>query len=364
MLFPFMNCVIIDMADYPPSEIVDIIGIFYAANNNAREAARQYQDRYPDRRHPDHKAILRLTTRARTGLLKRKRSKKPLNNDDAIIVTILGMVIINPHIGQRQISRELNVSRTTVGRILRANHFHPYHITLNQELSDNDKILRVNFCRWAIDKIQLDSTFFSRVMFSDEAAFESNGMLNRHNSHYYSNINPHWVRHVDNQHRWKVIVWCGILDGHIIGPHFFDDNVTGDSYLRMLRDVLPRMLEFVDENTVQHMWLQQDGAPPHYARPVKNFLNLTYQRRWIGRGGHIAWPPRSPDLTSPDFFLWGYLKNIVYQTAPTTAEELKGRIRQACRNISANVLRKTVNAFERRLQLCIQQNGGTFEHLL
>jgi len=352
------------MADYPPSEIIDMIGIFYAANNNAREAARQYRDRYPDRRHPDHKTILSLTARARTGLMKRKRSKKPLNNDDAIILTILGMVIMNPHISQRQISRELNVSSATVSRILRANHIHPYHITLNQELSDNDKILRVTFCRWAVDKIQFEPTFFSRVMFSDESAFESNGMLNRHNSHYYSDINPHWVRHVDNQHRWKVIVWCGILDSHIVGPYFFYDNVTGESYLRMLRDVLPRMLESVDENTVQRMWLQQDGAPPHYARLVRDFLNLTYQRRWIGRGGHIAWPPRSPDLTSPDFFLWGYLKNIVYQTAPTTAEDLKDRIRRACRSIPANVLRKTVDAFEKRLQLCIQQNGGTFEHLL
>lgn len=70
----------------------------------------------------------------------------------------------------------------------------------------------------------------------------------------------------------------------------------------MLRDMLPRMLEFVDKNTVQHMWLQQDGAPSHYVRPVRDFSNLIYQRRWIGQDGHIAWPPRSPDLIS-DFFM-------------------------------------------------------------
>ena len=29
---------------------------------------------------------------------------------------------------------------------------------------------------------------------------------------------------------------------------------------------------------------------------------------WIGRGGPIPWPPRSP----LEFFLWGYIKNIVY----------------------------------------------------
>ena len=76
-MFPSVNCVTINMADYPPS---DTIGIFYAANNNAREATHQY----PDRQHPHHKAILRLTIRARMELIKRKRSKKSLNNDDAI----------------------------------------------------------------------------------------------------------------------------------------------------------------------------------------------------------------------------------------------------------------------------------------
>ena len=70
------------------------------------------------------------------------------------------------------------------------------------------------------------------------------------------------------------LVWyfrCSILN--IIGPHFFYDNITGESYLRTLREVLPRMLEFVDENTVQRMWLQQDGALPHYIyMPCKGFF--------------------------------------------------------------------------------------------
>jgi hypothetical protein len=30
---------------------------------------------------------------------------------------------------------------------------------------------------------------------------------------------------------------------------------------------------------------------------------------WIGRGGTIAWPPRSPDLTPVDFSVWRYAKD-------------------------------------------------------
>ncbi|KYM90147.1 hypothetical protein ALC53_01866 [Atta colombica] len=50
------------------------------------------------------------------------------------------MIMMNSHISQ--ISRELNMFPATVCRIVHVNHIHLYHITLNQELSNNDKILR------------------------------------------------------------------------------------------------------------------------------------------------------------------------------------------------------------------------------
>ena len=41
----------------------------------------------------------------------------------------------------------------------------------------------------------------------------------------------------------------------------------------------------------------------------------------------MEWPPRYPDLTVPDFFLWGYLKSNVYASKPKTIDELKCNIR-------------------------------------
>ena len=34
----------------------------------------------------------------------------------------------------------------------------------------------------------------------------------------------------------------------------------------------------------------------------------------------MAWPPRSPDLTTMDFFLWGHIKALIY-TSPVDSEE-------------------------------------------
>jgi len=38
------------------------------------------------------------------------------------------------------------------------------------------------------------------------------------------------------------------------------------------------------------------------------------------------WPPRSPDLTQPDYLLWGYLKGRVYRNKPRTIDALKTNI--------------------------------------
>ena len=49
--------------------------------------------------------------------------------------------------------------------------------------------------------------------------------------------------------------------------------------------------------------------------------------RFIGVGGTVPWPARSPDLTAPDFFLWGYLKQKVYSHNIENIETLKQYIR-------------------------------------
>ena len=53
------------------------------------------------------------------------------------------------------------------------------------------------------------------------------------------------------------------------------------------------------------MWFMHDGAPAHITVDVRHFLDATYPQRWIGRGGPVIWPARSPDLNPLDFFFGG-----------------------------------------------------------
>ena len=57
---------------------------------------------------------------------------------------------------------------------------------------------------------------------------------------------------------------------------------------------------------------QQNGAPAHYAVGVRAALDKSLNRRWFGKRASLAEnPPRSPDLTVPDFYLWGHIKAII-----------------------------------------------------
>ncbi|CAH2010232.1 unnamed protein product [Acanthoscelides obtectus] len=95
------------------------------------------------------------------------------------------------------------------------------------------------------------------------------------------------------------------------------------------------------------LMFQQDGAPPHALR-VRQYLDQTFPDRWIGRRGAIEWPPRSPDLSPLDFFMWGHLKSKIYATQPTSLEDLR-RIVNECLQITPQILQNVRQRFEQNL---------------
>ena len=81
---------------------------------------------------------------------------------------------------------------------------------------------------------------------------------------------------------------------------------------------------------------QKDVAPPHFHREVTSYLSRKVVS-WIGRGGKIAWPPRSSDLTPLDFSVWGYVKDEVFiPLLPASLEELRARITKAVTTIDVD----------------------------
>ena len=76
------------------------------------------------------------------------------------------------------------------------------------------------------------------------------------------------------------------------------------------------------------------------------------------------WPPGSPKLSPPDFFLWGALKGKAYGNKPRTIQELENNIRREIAAISEDVLQATFANMKRRVQLCLYSGDEHFQHLL
>ena len=167
------------------------------------------------------------------------------------------------------------------------------------------------------------------------------------------------------QQEWRVNVWAGILGDKILGPHFLPSRLTAENYLSFLRNDLIELLEEIPLETRQRTWFQHDGAPPHFGRLVRAHLQDTYQHTWIGRGGPVSWPPRSPDLTPLDFYLWGHVKTLVYATECPDANTLRSRIVSAFEEIKEmHVMPDVHRSVARRIAICIQMGGGHVQHLL
>lgn len=297
------------------------------------------------------------------------RQRTPTVGDDTKLNALLTLQE-NQVTPARQLARENEMSHTTVLKILKSAKLHPYKMQAVQELTEDDPDRRVEFCEQMMNLIDNNQILLASVLFSDESTFTLQGEVNRQNCRYWADHNPHWIRETHTQFPQKVNVWAGIIGDQILGPIFLDGNLNGATYLTLLRDDLMPALAVLFPNELdpdfpdERIWFQQDGAPPHYAVIVRQYLDEVFPNRWIGRRGHLEWPARSPDLTPLDFFLWGYLKSKVYVTKPNDIEDLKQRIRHEIRQITPEMLRNVRDAFYFRLALCQERNGAHFEHLL
>ncbi|CAI6359906.1 unnamed protein product [Macrosiphum euphorbiae] len=107
----------------------------------------------------------------------------------------------------------------------------------------------------------------------------------------------------------------------------------------------------------KEVWFQQDGATAHTSRRSLTILREMFPGHLLSLRGDITWPPRSPDLSPCDFFLWGHLKAQVYTHRPTSLEARKEAITQEVAAITPQMTRRAMENFRERLRKCINNRG-------
>jgi hypothetical protein len=167
-------------------------------------------------------------------------------------------------------------------------------------MTEDNPDRRLEFCEWIQRKVGEDAQFLGVIVWTDEATFKLNGTVNWHSCVYWSSENPNV--HVNKAMNLPGLsVWCGMSSRGAVGLFFFKGTVTGAAYLNMLQEsIVPTVCQLYGD---EGMWYQQDKAPPHYHHDVMAYLDNTFPNQCIGCRGFVEYPPRSPDLTPPDFFM-------------------------------------------------------------
>ena len=159
----------------------------------------------------------------------RKRSYTDNENVDAV----MRVFALSPKKTRRKCSREIDIEKPIVHRILRAQKCKSYIPRLVHALNKYDPVRRLQFCEWFQHKCDERDDFQDSIVLSDEATFKLNDTINHHNSVYWANENPNIVEE-DTVNFPGVAVWCSLSFRGLIGPYFFEETITGQTYLQML----------------------------------------------------------------------------------------------------------------------------------
>ena len=239
----------------------------------------------------------------------------------------------------------------------------PFKILRYNQLSEDDSDRRLEFCEIWKKQLETDPKFHQKVIWSGEAKFHvgtNNGFVRTHNCEFSSDEtlldtpeNP-----VNSP---GINVFGAFWNEDLIGPVFIDGPLTSENYLELLNTtIFPYIVSLHSSQMIaKELFFQHDGDPLHFGTQVRESLNENMPDRWIGRRGTIDWPPRSPDLTPIDYFLWIYMKNKVYKRKFRKMEELKSRIKEEFDALKSNkpMLKRIASSINTRVSECIKQNG-------
>ncbi|KAJ8962552.1 hypothetical protein NQ318_000944 [Aromia moschata] len=211
-------------------EILMMIGVGDRMRTQ-QEVCRLFHEMHPDREPVSQSTVSRIERKYRElgHVRDAPRQGRPKINENVQQDVILS-ALENPHCTVRQVSRDLNIGKSSVSNIFKKVKYHPYRVRLIHELAEDDFDRRTEFCEYMMDHNNQNNGFIANILFSDEATFFLNGHVNRQNTRYWSQENPHWMQEYHTQHPQKVNVWAGSPTS----VDFFTSSRTKENALRYL----------------------------------------------------------------------------------------------------------------------------------
>lgn len=262
----------------------------------------------------------------------------------------------------RIIEKEYDIKRSSVRRIVKEDlNLKSYKRMYVHKISEESKRSRLDRC------ISLQRRFrrnenVNNIWFTDEKMFYLRPPKNSQNNRLYDNVakkaNISSDRLLVEQGHFVpgVMVSLGVSKLGKTSVIFIDAGAKINSRVychEVLEIMLPELEIFQD-----YYVFMQDGAPAHRSQYTINFL-MQQCPEIIAPG---EWPPNSPDLNPVDYAIWGTLEATVHKNRNlNTLDDLKNEIVRCWEMFDQNNINGAIDQWKRRLQKCIDLNGGHIE---
>ena len=178
---------------------------WWMSGKTVRTVNAAFRNEFPDVPIPTRQTMYQLARKFdETGSIEdasrsgRARTVSTEENSELVLETFR----LNPQLTQRRASNELGIARRSLGRIMLDLGLRPYRPRLLQALNEDDPDLP------------------DQILWTDEAIFQINGRVSRHNCVYWSHTNPHIIIEQELNVP-KVVVWGGIWSHDVVGPFLF-----------------------------------------------------------------------------------------------------------------------------------------------
>jgi len=282
-----------------------------------------------------------------------------VTNDN--IWTVRALIEDDRHITYDQIVAHTSLGRNAIQTIIHD------HLLLNKltsrwvphSLNDEQKEARVSICRANLDKFNNGKWRLCDIVTGDESWIYHRKLGNKQS-------NASWVEEGEapsivqrkGQYEAKsmVTIFFKSTGPLYIGLMNKGETIDADYYIkRSLSPMITALNKDRPKSGTDNVKILHDNAKPHDNKKVENYL----ERKGIATISH---PPYSPDLAPCDYWLFSYIKQRLDDH--TSGQSLKYQITKILAEIPKEEWLKTFQKYLERMQLCIDNQGDYFEHLI
>lgn len=338
-------------------EKIYLLKTYYAVNKNKFLLKQMFRREF-NITPPDNIVITRLVTNFETtGSVSRiattQSRRKSIHVDN-----IESYFAQNPGSSIRQAANNLDVSSTTIHRILKSDlKFKPYKTQTRQLLSVNAKLKRFQFAN------DFDTSLLNNIWFSDESYFYLNPNASK-NAFIWSKTKPLHNFVQKPSHSAKILVWMAISH-HGVFWRQIEGNMNTERYINLLKnDFFPYL---TSRNLINTCTFMQDGAPCHTSKGALELIHQHFKSRVISTkypqkyNMGMEWPPYSPDLTPLDFCIWGTVKARIAKHKPLTLFDLTNALRAEVSLFTQEFIISAISNMIPRIQSLRNAQGGHIE---